>query len=93
MPTEFDARHVQASKEDWGHLVIWSLDDNLEAEQYLMLQAKDEHTEQDVRLGMNDVYVECCGQGWSWYGHIERFHVVATTMLRADLLSAASRSR
>lgn len=38
-----------------------------------MLQAKDEYSSEDARLGMNDIYIECCGQGWSWYGHIQRY--------------------
>jgi hypothetical protein len=39
-------------------------------EPYLMFQHKDEYDDQDVRLGMNQPYVEYCGQGWSWYGHM-----------------------
>lgn len=73
MTIEFDAQHVLISKEEWGWLVIWSVDENLASERYVMLQAKDEYSRDDVRLGMNDIYIECCGQGWSWYGHIESF--------------------
>lgn len=73
MTIEFDGRHVLLSKEGWGWLVIWSVDDNLASERYVMLQAKDAYSQEDVRLGMNDIYIECCGQGWSWYGHMESF--------------------
>lgn len=51
-------------------LVILSADDSLEAERYLMFQRAREWSDEDQRLGMADVYVETCGQGWSWYGHI-----------------------
>ncbi len=40
---------------------------------YLMLQHKGGYDEQDVELGMNLPYIEYCGQGWSWYGHILSF--------------------
>jgi hypothetical protein len=40
---------------------------------YLTLQHKSEHSLEDVRLGMEKPYIEYCGQGWSWYGHIESF--------------------
>ena len=75
MTIEIEAAYVQVTKEKWGNLIIWSVDDNLEAEKYLMLQAAYEYSEQDIRLGMNDIYIECCGQGWSWYGHIEAFRL------------------
>jgi hypothetical protein len=71
MPIEFDAKHVHISKEEWGWLVGWSVDENLASERYVMLQAKDEYSAEDARLGMDDIYIECCGQGWSWYGHIQ----------------------
>src|SRR5262249_40155860 len=63
--------------EDWGIRVILSVDDTLEAERYLMTQRKDAFTDEDVRFGMNDVYFETCGQGSSWYGHIESFELFA----------------
>lgn len=42
---------------------------------YLMLQHKDHYTEQDRALGMDQPYIEYCGQGWSWYGHIQSFQL------------------
>ena len=71
----FYASHVAVTREDWGDLVVLSVDENLASEQYLMLQAKDRYDEQDVRFGMDDIYVETCGQGWSWYGNIELFEL------------------
>lgn len=78
MPIEFDAKHVHVSKEAWGWLVTWSVDENLASERYVMLQAADKYSAEDVRQGMDDVYIECCGQGWSWYGHIEAFRLNRT---------------
>ena len=71
----FHANHVAVTREDWGDLVVWSVDENLASEQYLMLQAQDDYDEQDVRFGMDDIYIETCGQGWSWYGNIELFEL------------------
>ena len=71
----FHATNVSVTQEDWGTLVLWSADENLACERYLMLQAADEYDEQDVRFGMDDIYIETCGQGWSWYGNIEHFEL------------------
>ena len=42
---------------------------------YLTLQHKDKHSESDVSFGWDKPYIEYCGQGWSWYGHIESFEL------------------
>jgi hypothetical protein len=42
---------------------------------YLMLQHKQVYDDQDKRLGMDQPYIEFCGQGWSWYGHILSFQL------------------
>ncbi|MBL8264984.1 Imm10 family immunity protein [Steroidobacter sp.] len=78
MPIEFDAKYVHVSKEAWGWLVTWSVDENLAAERYVMLQAADKYSAEDARLGMDDIYIECCNQGWSWYGHIQAFKLSRT---------------
>lgn len=70
MPITFNASVVRATEESWGTLILFSVDETLEAEQYLMIQRQREFSKQDARFGMNDVYIETCGQGWSWYGHI-----------------------
>jgi len=75
MAITFHAHMLDVSEEDWGIRVVLSVDDTLEAERYLMTQRKDTFSDQDVRLGMNDVYIETCGQGWSWYGHIDSFEL------------------
>lgn len=70
MPIKFNASVVRTTEEDWGTLIIFSVDETLEAERYLMIQRAREFSNEDVQLGMNDVYIETCSQGWSWYGHI-----------------------
>jgi hypothetical protein len=42
---------------------------------YLMLQHRQVYDDQDKRLGMDKPYIEFCGQGWSWYGHILSFQL------------------
>lgn len=71
----FHANHVAVTREDWGYLVVLSVDEDLASERYLTLQAKDRYDDQDVRLGMDNIYIETCGQGWSWYGNIELFEL------------------
>ena len=71
----FHANHVAVTREDWGDLVVLSADEDLVSEQYLVLQAKDHYDDQDVHLGMDDIYVETCGQGWSSYRNIEFFEL------------------
>ena len=63
MPLNFNASFVRATEEDWGTLIIFSVDETLEAERYLMIQRAREFSKDQVRLGMNDVYIETCGQG------------------------------
>jgi hypothetical protein len=46
-----------------------------ENDRYLMLQHQYAHDEQDRRLGFDKPYIEYCGQGWSWYGHIISFRL------------------
>ena len=87
----FHASHVAVTREDWGDLVLLSADEDLASEQYLMLQAKDCYDDQDVRFGMDDIYIETCGQGWSWYGNIERFELARTRVSVQLSCEAASR--
>jgi Immunity protein 10 len=75
MAITFHAHMLDISEEDWGTRIILSVDGTLEAERYLMTQRKHTFSEQEVRFGMDDVYIETCGQGWSWYGHIDVFEL------------------
>ena len=43
---------------------------------YLMAQRKvSPHSARDVAWGRAQPYTEWCGQGWSWFGHIESFEL------------------
>jgi hypothetical protein len=56
-------------------LRIGLVDDKFEVGDYLILQRAFEFDEQDVRLGMNNVYIERNDQGRSSYGGIETFEL------------------
>ena len=80
MPISFHASHLRITQEEGLTVVILSVDDNLEAERYLMFQREERPSADQVRFGMADVYVETCGQGWSWYGHIESVRLTRTSI-------------
>lgn len=86
----FHASWLNISEEDWGTWILLSVDDTLEAERYLMIQRKHTFTDEDVRLGMDDVYIETCGQGWSWYGHVDSFELF-DARIRVQLDDEAAR--
>jgi hypothetical protein len=90
MAITFHAHMLDISEEDWGIRVILSVDDTLEAERYLMTQRKHMFTDRDVRFGMDDVYIETCGQGWSWYGHVDSFELF-DNRIRVQLDAVAAR--
>jgi hypothetical protein len=73
MPVGFVATEVHVVRHD-GVLVTTLGAPSTEADDfYVMVQHKDEFSEQDVKFGMRLPYIEYCGQGWSWYGHILAF--------------------
>lgn len=71
MPIGFEALFIDTADVESVMRIILSADDTLEAERYLMFQRDSEPSQQATALGMDDVHVETCGQGWGWYGHIE----------------------
>lgn len=73
MPISFQAATVDINTPKWGVVVTFSADyeEDAEEERYVTLQRKNEFSRQDIALGMDNVHIECCGQGWSWYGHIK----------------------
>jgi Immunity protein 10 len=73
--TSFHAEYVKATKQDWGCQVVWSVDDDLAAQVYLMVQQVDAPTQDDIRLGMTGVYIEFCDEAWSCYGHMLTFEL------------------
>jgi len=44
-----------------------------EDDYYLTLQHKAVHDDKDSKFGTDKPYIQFCGQGWSWYGHILSF--------------------
>lgn len=57
---------------------------------YLMFQHKEPYTAQDTKLGMDQPYVEYCGQGCSWYGEMEAVELFADRLLvRMSKVAAA----
>ena len=90
MAIRFDASFLDISEVEGVTRILLSLDDNLEGEQYLMVQRQLAPSEKEVHFGMNDVYIETCGQGWSWYGHIDRFTLLPDRILVQLDATAAS---
>lgn len=73
MPSGFTAQQLSITEESGVLVIGFGAPSTEEEDFYLMLQHKDEYDEQDVEFGMNEPYIEYCGQGWSWYGHMDRF--------------------
>lgn len=75
MPTGFLATQFSVTEEHGVLVTALGAESTEEDDYYLMLQHKNHYTEQDAKLGMNQPYIEYCGQGWAWYGHIESFQL------------------
>jgi Immunity protein 10 len=75
MPTGVLATQFSVTEEHGVLVAAQGAESSEDDDFYLMLQHKDHYTEQDATVGMNQPYIEYCGQGWSWYGHIESFQL------------------
>ncbi|MDZ7862972.1 Imm10 family immunity protein [Acidovorax sp.] len=73
MPAGFFADAFAAVEDDGLLIVTLGAPSTEDEDFYLMLQHQDEYDEQDIELGMDQPYIEYCGQGWSWYGYILSF--------------------
>ncbi len=73
MPAGFAADAFAAVEDDGLLIVTLGAPSTEDEDAYLMLQHQDEYDEQDVELGMDQLCIEYCGQGWSWYAHILSF--------------------
>jgi Immunity protein 10 len=73
MSTGFHATSCNVTEESGVLITTLAAPSTEEEDFYLMLQHKAEHDAQDVKFGMDIPYIEYCGQGWSWYGHILSF--------------------
>ncbi|MGB4813295.1 MAG: Imm10 family immunity protein [Methylophilaceae bacterium] len=70
MPTGFVATELSVVLEDGVLVTALGASSSDDGGFYLMFQHQDQYDAQDVELGMNQPYIEYCGQAWSWYGHI-----------------------
>ncbi len=73
MYTGFHATTFNVTEERGVLITTLAAPSTEEEDFYLMLQHKEEHDAQDVKFGMDKPYIEYCGQGQSWYGHILSF--------------------
>jgi hypothetical protein len=77
MAIKFHAEMVDCSQEDWLWCAVWGAEESIAEDHYLMLQ-RAELAQKDRDMGFEDegVYIECCGQGWSWNEHIVSFELL-----------------
>jgi len=75
MPVGFVATDFSVKDENGVLVTALGAPSTEEDDFYLMLQHKHVHDEQDRRFGMDKPYIEYCGQGWSWYGHVISFRL------------------
>lgn len=73
MPVGFVATDFNAGLENGVWVVVLGAPSTEEDDFYLMFQKKQEkYSKQDIKFGWDKPYVEFCGQGWSWYGHMNQ---------------------
>jgi len=70
MSAGFNATELSILEEDEALITTLALPQPGGDPLYLMLQRADEFDEQDVALDMDEPYIEYCGQGFGWYGHM-----------------------
>jgi hypothetical protein len=71
MPVGFAATDFNAGLENGVWIVVLGAPSAEEDDLYLMFQKKHgNYSRQDIKFGWDKPYVEFCGQGWSWYGHM-----------------------
>ena len=71
MPVGFVATDFNAALENRVWIVTLGAPSTEEDDFYLMFQNKQgNYSKQDIKFGWDKPYVEFCGQGWSWYGHM-----------------------
>jgi hypothetical protein len=75
MPVGFTAVEFNVIEEDGTLITALGGHSSAGDDLYLMLQHQYEHDGQDRELGFDQPYIEYCGQGWSWYGHIVHFRL------------------
>src|SRR3569832_1406123 len=76
MNPDFKAAYCVAEDMD-TYFVVWLSDDQHGPSDYLTFQRGHEFDEQDIRLGLNAVYVERNAQGYSGYRGMSRVDLYA----------------
>ncbi len=93
MAQGFHAVEFSATEETWGYLTVLGGQSTEEEDFYLMLQRPYSYSKDAVRWGQDKPYIEFCGQGQSWYGHIESFRLLRDRVLVKMDEAAASEMR
>lgn len=75
MSQQFPTNAASATCEEWGWVVVFGSIEGMDGQPYLMLQLAHGFTADDVRLGQDRPYIEINNQGWSWYGHVNKFEL------------------
>jgi hypothetical protein len=71
MPVGFVATDFNAALDNGVWIVALGAPSTEEDDFYLMFQKKQgNYSRQDIKFGWDKPYIEFCGQGWSWYGHM-----------------------
>ena len=70
MSAGFTATELSVLQEDDALITTLAVPTAKGEHVYLMFQRADEYDEQDMALGMDEPYIEYCGQESSWYGHM-----------------------
>jgi hypothetical protein len=89
MPVSFEATEVSVATKHEVLVIRLSAPSTEQDDFYLMFQHKEHYSEQDAKWGMNEPYVEFCGQGWSWYGHMLKVHLMRN-VIRVEMNSEAA---
>ena len=74
-PVGFLATDFSVTSENGVLITAFGAPSTEEDDFYLMLQHKLIRNEEHEKFGMDQPYIEYCGQGWSWYGHIISFRL------------------
>ena len=93
MSVGFDATDFSVTEEDGVLITALGAPSTDEDDFYLVLQSRDTCSAEDRRFGSDQPYLEYCGQGWSWYGHIESFELRRDRVLIQMDHTAAQRMR